>query len=360
MFLLSSGVINGCKISLLLGLVMMVLSIFTWKMTLPPNNLFKHGLGIGVVVSAFVNTGLDSIKYVLFMVFARSFNDQTYITAAFLGSEGLGWVVSAMEFFQFVGNEPSDGNVSTNFNFGPTTAIVISTVLYISTCAAFVWMTTVDSVKKQFSRFTETEQKEEIENQSSFPGRCSIESVSLLIVRSGEANARISASKVHTSFLCLTWGICFAGIFHFCPPFQSYSALPYGQNCFNLTSTVMETAGPIGIVFAHFTPRMKKLRFIGALLLLFLFDCCCILYLAFQSPNPPFRDSSLGFYGVILLWSMIAFLGMYLSTTVSYNLADLSESSVQAGAMTSQMSGLIAVLIPTALISFNCLKDPIQ
>ena len=338
----------------------MVLSIFAWKLTLPPNKLFEHGLGIGMLVSAFFNTGLDSIKYVLFMVLARSFNDQIYITAAFLGSEGLGWVMSALEFFQFIGKEPGDGNVSTNFNFGPTAALVISTVLYLSTCAAFVCMTTVDSVKKRSFLFTEKERREDIENQSSYPGRCSIESVSLLGVKSCESNDRNSASKFHTSFLCLTWGFCFAGLFHFCPPFQSYSALPYGQNCFNLTSAVMETASPIGIVLAHFTPRMRKLRYIGALLLLFLFDCCCILYLAFQSPNPPFRDSSLGFYGVILLWFMLGFLGMYLSTTVSYNLADISESSVKAGAMASQMCGPIAVLIPTVLICFNYLKDPIQ
>ena len=339
----------------------MVVSIFAWKMTLPPNNLFEHGLGLGVLASAFFNTALDSIKYVLFIIFARSFNDQTYITAALLGSDGLGWVISAMEFFQFVGKEPGDDNVSTNFNFGPTAALVISTVLYLSTCAAFVWMTTVDSVKKRSSFFTEKERREEVENQNSYPERFTIESVSLLGAKSGEYNAIVStSSKFETFFFCLTWGICFAGLFHVCPPFQSYSALPYGQNCFNLTSAAMETAGPVGIILAHFTPRMRKLRYIGALLLLFLFDCCCILFLAFQSPNPPFQNSSLGFYGVILIWFSLGLLGMYLTTTASYNLADISESSVRAGAMTSQMSGLIAVFIPTVLISFNFLKDPIQ
>ena len=335
----------------------MVVSIFAWKLTLPPNKLFEDGLGIGLLVIAFFGTGLDSIKYVLFMVLARSFNDQAFITAALFGSELLGLVISAMEFFQFVGKEHSDGTVSTNFNFGPTAAIVICFVLHISTFVAFVWTTTVDSVKKRSSLFAD---KGEIENESSCPSRCTNESTFLLGVEPGESNAVASASKFHTWFLCFTWGISFAGIFHFCPPFQSYSALPYGQNCFNLTSAVMESAGPMGILLAHFTPRVRKLRYIGALLLLFIFDCCCILFLAFQSPNPPFQDSSLGFYGVILIWFLLGLLGMHLTTTASYNLADISESSVEAGAMVSQITGIILVLFPTVLIGFNFLKDPLQ
>ena len=360
----ASGIISGYQISLLLGLIAMLAAAAVWKVTLPPGTLSKTGFAIGLLVGAFFNTGLDSIRYVLLMMFARSFNDQAFITAALLGPEALGWPISAMEFLQFVGNEHSDGNVSRNFNFGPTTALIICTIMYILTCIAFLCITTVNSMKKRSSLFACDEKTKTVSdvngNSVEHCSQTKNESTSLLNAKNVETVDKSSASEFYPLFLCLTWGVCFAGVFHFCPPFQSYSALPYGQTCYNLTSAVTFSSGPLSIIFAHFTPRIRKLKYIAALLLIFLFDCCCILYLALQCPNPPFRDSSSAFYGVIFLWFLLGFLGMYLSTTASYNLADRSESCVEAGAMASQISGLLVVFIPLALTSFNVLKDPLQ
>ena len=154
------GVINGCRICLILGLVFTVFSIFAWQLTLPPNRFFKNGLAIGLLINVFILTGLDSIRYILFMVFARSFNDKAFITVTFLGSEFLGLMVSAVEFLQDVGHRHLDGKMSTNFNFGPTVALTICTIFYISSCTTFVLLTTVDSARKRSVLFHEPVQKQ--------------------------------------------------------------------------------------------------------------------------------------------------------------------------------------------------------
>ena len=361
------GIITGCKINLLLGLLFAILFIFVWKLILPPTRWFENGLGIGILFGLFLLTGLDSVRFVLFMVFAQSFNDPAYITATYFGSEMIGLVISVIEFLQYTGQQDHElhNKMSRDFNFGPTTALIIALLLFITTCVAFVMLITLDSIRKRSSLFQGLEQSSFLQSTSQAGHLVSAdktivkESTWLLTPNLSESVYNSTDSRFDRYFLYFIWAVGFAGVGNVCPPFQSYSSLPYGQRCFSLSSAVLGTAAPLGIVFAHFMPRVRNFPYLALLLTLFLFDCFCIVYLGFQSPNPPFQGYFGACSGILVMWFALGFLGMYLATTVSYNLAEVSESFFQTGAMTSQIVGFIAVFIPMTFISSNLLKNPI-
>ena len=307
------GIITG-KINLLLGLLFAILFIFVWKLILSPTSWFENGLGIGILFGLFLLTGLDSVRFVLFMVFVRSFNDHAYITATFFGSEVIGLVISVIEFLQYTGrqNQKLHNKMSRDFNFGSTMALIIALLLCITTCVGFVMLITLDSTGKRSSLFQGLEQSSFLQNNAQIDRLSDYKSVVnesswLLTLISSKSVYNAIQSRFDQYFLYFTWAVCFAGVFHFSPPFQSYSALPYGQRYFNLSSAVFGTAVPLGIVFAHFMPTVRNVKYLTLFLLLFLFDCICIVYIVFQSPNPPFQDSFVAPYGILFLWFVLGF-----------------------------------------------------
>ena len=92
-------------------------------------------------------------------------------------------------------------------------------------------------------------------------------------------------------FMYFMWAACFGGIFNILPPFESYSALPYGQKCFDMTSAALGASGALAIFCAHMLPRIRKVRYMIIVFFVYILQCSVILYIAFKSPHPPFQHS---------------------------------------------------------------------
>jgi len=136
------------------------------------------------------------------------------------------------------------------------------------------------------------------------------------------------------------------------PSIQSYSCLPYGSVAYHLTVTLASIAGPLAMSLGFFikTPAVNLLNvFAGFILLLAGFVC----FLAAKSPHPPFQDSWIGEFMVVLVWivlsGLIGFVKMGITTLYR---PDPGKGLYYTGVAT-QIGSLIGAITTFVLVNYT-------
>lgn len=111
--------------------------------------------------------------------------------------------------------------------------------------------------------------------------------------------------------------ICFLG-HSTLPSIQSYSCLPYGNVAYHLTVTLASMATPLSMAIGFIQKNPLSLKALTSLTAAILSLSAVILYLAVQSPSPPFQGSFGGEFLIVLLWifvnGLIGFVKMAITT----------------------------------------------
>ena len=339
------GLLFGCYACGILGAVCGLILIFLWKVVIPPNEVFPHGFSIGFLLTVFVLTGLDSIRFVLFMMYVQKFSRKCYITATLIGSESGAWIASTLALVENQFGKNSD-ELTKNPVFTPTLTSTVLVTIYCSTLAVFILYSQKLNLSsnREYEVIPETPPEDAHEVVSQI-----LQKLDLELETSGDASYRVS--------MYIIWFITYALVFNGMPPFQSYSTLPYGQSCFNTAVATWGFSIPASVALAH-NVRIRKVSKMFVLLALFLIDCAVLIYIATQSPDPPGKGTDIAPYFITLLWFLQGVLGFYLSSTSSYNLGELNESAMKTGAIVSQFGCLAGSLVSFAVVSFNLLQTP--
>ncbi|XP_055325457.1 solute carrier family 52, riboflavin transporter, member 3-A-like isoform X2 [Sitodiplosis mosellana] len=139
------------------------------------------------------------------------------------------------------------------------------------------------------------------------------------------------------------------GIF---PGLMSYSCLPYGNQVYHLSVTLAAIANPcagfIAMFLSHTSIRVIRfLSFIGSILAIYLF------YIALQSPNPPLKDSMLGYVLIVSSWTIFTCIINYMKLSiVSIFRYQEGRSLVWVGTV-NQISSAVGATISFVLVNYT-------
>lgn len=143
----------------------------------------------------------------------------------------------------------------------------------------------------------------------------------------------------------------------FLPGIQSYSALPYGNKTYHLTVTLSQLANPLACFLVMLFPPLNR-RIIDWLSIITLGICCYVIYLAFESPEPPLQNSLIGRVLVILSWILVMGLISYVKLAVAsmFRHESQSENLFRIG-IVMQVGSACGALVSLILSSFTRLLN---
>lgn len=135
------------------------------------------------------------------------------------------------------------------------------------------------------------------------------------------------------------------------PSIQSYSCLPYGNIAYHLTVTLASIAGPLAMSIGFFI-ETAAVKLLNTLTVIILILSGIVLYLAVKSPHPPFQDSWIGEFMVVVLWvilcGLIGFVKMGITT--SYR-PDPGRGLYYTGVAT-QIGSLLGAITTFGLVNY--------
>ncbi|EFN67667.1 Uncharacterized protein C20orf54 [Camponotus floridanus] len=135
------------------------------------------------------------------------------------------------------------------------------------------------------------------------------------------------------------------------PSIQSYSCLPYGSVAYHLTVTLASIAGPLAMSIGFFieTPAVKLLNTLTAIILIL---SAIVLYLAVESPHPPFQHSWIGEFMVVVLWIILCgFIGFVKMGITTLYRPDPGRGLYYTGVAT-QMGSLLGAITTFGLVNY--------
>ena len=331
------GILFGCYACGILGTVFGIILAFAWKWELPEIGFLHKNISIGFFTTVFVLSGLDSIRFVLFMMYAQQFGKKHYITVNLIGSEFGAWVIALLILIQKQFGESSSDELVKNRTFNPTVISLVLTTFYFSTFAVFGFISQKlqPAINEEYETIPASSKNEE--NR-----KCQI-------------NDNFIFSYQITIFIL--WYFVSAFACSGMHSLHSYTALPYGQSCFKIAVAFWGISIPTSVIFAHyFTAR--KITTILLVVGLYYLNCLILIFIAFRSPNPPGADSEIVAWMVVLLWFFQGFIGYYLNSICSYNLAQLNDLAIKNGAMISQFGSLAGSILSFTVINLDIFEAP--
>ncbi|XP_071127808.1 riboflavin transporter 2-like [Mytilus edulis] len=100
------------------------------------------------------------------------------------------------------------------------------------------------------------------------------------------------------------------------PALQSYSTLPNGNEAYHLAATMAKISNPV----ACFVSCFITVKFRNAISVLTFFGTALagyIIYLAVESPNPAFDDTTVGTGVVVTVWVLVTFLLTFVKVSIA-------------------------------------------
>lgn len=297
----------------------------------------------------FVTALVGCTSSVLFMPYMRNYRE-IYLVSYLVGEGLSGFVPSAVALIQGVGQNPDCKNVtkpgSSRLEFIPTETeprfssqiffLFIGTLLCLSffsfLCLNILPIALGERVKLPSSM-------EALPTDTTAPPSYKI--------NSGWKMPRY----IYYYLLVMMSVVCLLGNGTL-PSIQSYSCLPYGSMAYHLTVTLASIAGPLAMSLGFFinTPSVKLLNSLtGFILLLAGFVC----YLAAKSPHPPFQNSWVGEFIVVVVWivlcGLIGFVKMGITTLYR---PDPGRGLYYTGVAT-QIGSLVGAITTFVLVNYT-------
>ena len=377
---LKPGLIRANFICYGLGFLLSVSLVMTWDKVLPPCDNFPSGLSLGFLITSFCLFGLDAIRMTLIYMLADKMFGERYVTANLIGDTLGGLFATILSYIQgykiyfkkdnlevFVDGKPvenerkNDMFLSTDFVFGPETALIIFAVIYSSTCVT-LWIMirinpeTLRSMSKKASDYRNVDDEKvflipNVENPNLGDGDCQTQKEENICAHGLFQNVR--SCKAHMYCMFGMWFVVIATCFTLMPSFFTFTTIPYSQRCFNLSVAFWGVSMPLIAIVAHYTP-MRRLISYFLLLLIHIIICFILLFIASKSPNPPFVGNFWGETVVIGLWAAEASTGYFLYSKVFYELSKMKfDNAIKWGSVAAQLGNVGGSLLGFLLVNMT-------
>lgn len=355
---------------LILGTIAMGFLAFLYDTSTEINGV-DHSVALLVFVFATALVGCSSS--VLFLPYLRNF-DEVHLVYFFIGEGLSGLLPSGVALVQGVGGSPVCPNNSTNSTSAESPLVLVPkfsprvyflmllTILALST-SAFWLLEHLPVGKKRLDHQTiKTLTYEKIAvprtSASTFSDTTEVTQTTEI-----QMDPPI-LSTITRSYLYMLIGLVCLGGNGFLPGIQSYSCLPYGHLAYHLTVTMANLANPVACVMALWFPEPGP-RGITVVTGLAVVVATHVTWLAFLSPVPPLRDTTLGVVHVVIAWILLTGFVTYakLSITAIFRREPGDRGLFYAGVFTQTGSatGALVSFVLTSysnlLVSYNACKE---
>lgn len=158
------------------------------------------------------------------------------------------------------------------------------------------------------------------------------------------------SKQIYLYLLTMMGIICFLG-HSTLPSIQSYSCLPYGNVAYHLTLALASMATPLTMCLGFIRSTPKSVGLLTVLTGFILILSSFVVYLAVQSPTPPFQGTWIGEFLVVILWifinGLIGFVKMGITTIFR---TDPGRGLYWTGVST-QIGSLVGAIITFILVN---------
>ncbi len=310
---------------ILVGVVACALLIFFWDET---NYIFGEERSTSLLLLSFFLAMVDTTSSVVFLPYMANFKVQ-YMSAFYIGEGMSGFLPAMVGLIQGVGSDPDCRNISvgggndTNtteyalvpFYDPPLFSVEIFFIfllcMLISSGVSFSILNFSGYCKHEMIRTKVVNADFAFDNQIELENS---EKTSYIITNNGDKtpqdHTRIQLdeigrdkdsfrlNKIEFAYLFLS-SIVINGLSNgVIPSTASYSALPYGNRAYNLSTRIGMAANPLACFIALFLP-CKSLPTLGGLTLSGIALAGYQLYLADMSPRPPLQEDAVGEFLVV-------------------------------------------------------------
>ncbi|XP_043483402.1 solute carrier family 52, riboflavin transporter, member 3-B-like [Leptopilina heterotoma] len=359
---------------LMFGAIIMLLLAFFYEKTLTYNNKEYNFV---LLLVTFLTALINCSSSLLFMPYLRYFRE-IYLVSYFIGEGLSGILPSIIALIQGSGSSDCDNSSASSARFTSKYYFIATFLLLVLSLVAFFLLEKLSLVKNE--RILEEEIKnedcrrkswskscepgEDGENSTNSEGKKELESneqnhiESLSSERETDNRTKLQLSfKIYLYFLLGV--MCLLGN-GFLPGIQSYSSLPYGNQTYHLTATLSQLANPTAcfLVMLFSTTSSSSSRVINSLSAIVFVICGYVMYLAFESPEPPLQHSVIGKVLVISSWILLIGLISYvkLAITTIFRHESQSENLFRIG-IVMQFGSACGALVSFLLITFTRLLN---
>ena len=335
-------------IIILVGIVACTLLVFFWNET---SHIFGEERSTSLLVLSFFLSMVDTTSSVVFLPYMANFEPQ-YMSAFYIGEGMCGFLPAMVGLIQGVGSDPDCRNISstmTNKTTGENiteysiipfydeplfsveiffvfllcmlviSGIAFSILNFSDYCKQEMEVRSVATHPEQYAydnraatdeAIDETELKNGLhaktysgraETETGGPNKDSFSVVARKPVNLDEVGMNKESqnfNKLQFAYLFITSAIINGLSNGVIPSTASYSALPYGNRAYNLSTRIGMAANPLACFAALFFP-CKSLLVLGVLSLSGTILAGYQLYLADMSPFPPLQDEVAGEFLVV-------------------------------------------------------------
>ena len=292
--------IRTIYVVLVIGALSCLLLVFFWSKTA---FIFGEERSIGIYILNFSLALLDGTSSVTFLPFIGSKFVKEYIVPNYIGESFAALIPSVLSLIQNIGKEDKCHNVTRGNEtflepvpFQPTYSVsvyfLLMFLLLVMSTIAFSLVVFSKTGKQERKRARQLNEKSEKSEKS----EKNVNEISTFVGTTNHKSEKIILLTITglVSFTC--YGIL--------PAFQSYSALPYGNQAFNLSVNLSYLLLPISIIFTiwSYECSVKRICIEFSLTLLV---AIYIIVIGCLSPCPPLIDSWFGAFLIVLAWIVI-------------------------------------------------------
>ena len=343
---------------LALGFISCLLLSFTWHVVIA-------NVSLPFFILATISAMVDCTSSVLYFPFVSKFKLASLRSLLF-GEALSGLVPSMVALVQGVGGNPSCVNITVN---GTTKVTTVYPEPLFSVDVFFIFISILMAVSwLAFYLLRHTSIAEVIHSpedpSSRVAKRClnepdghrtygAYESDS----PSTEEDAAASDQRLADTFthhrknsrwyLILQGYYCFLGN-GVCAAIQTYSSLPYGNTTHHLATTLSAASGPVAVILCFLIHRSNNnfSRLIGTMTVISTCTAGYIICLAYLSPQPPLRDTTIGPVLIVITWILFKGCNTYAKSSVAGQLKLIGghEAMFNYGVAT-QLGSLVGALL---------------
>lgn len=124
------------------------------------------------------------------------------------------------------------------------------------------------------------------------------------------------SKRNYANFMIMIGITCFFG-HSALPSIQTFVCLPYGNNAYHLAVTLAAMATPLSMSTGFIKKKIDTPDFLAVLTGVLVGVSCIIIFIATQSPYPPFQHTKFGTFFIIILWIIVNGLIGYIKMSIT-------------------------------------------
>lgn len=305
----------------------------------------QHSTSLMTIV--FICAFVGCTSSVLFIPYMRNFRE-IYIVSCLVGEGLSGLLPNLIALIQGAGGDPWCNN-STLLNdtklkyevlrsqprFTTDTFLIINSILLLMSLMSFIGLNKLKIAKC-----------ERVKPQDTTDTRPTDTTPPSSYITNSQWNL---SNNNYILLMIMTGIVCFLG-HSTLPSIQTYACLPYGNVAYHLSVTLASMAVPLSMGMGFIQKQSKTPKILAILTCLLVFVSIIIIYVATQSPNPPFQHTIFGTIFIVTLWfivnGLIGYIKMNITTTFR---SHPGKGLYHVGVATQVGSVIGAVLTLTAM-----------